>query len=178
MMHDVPFESQYEGITDPAWQWRGCGITALRMVLNYWHLQDPVHAAPSIGELFDVGMELGAYREGVGWIHRGLVETARRYGYDGFGADYAPNSPTPKGAEEAWEVLMKELERGPVLASVYAGLDSHRGGGHIVVVTGFQDGLVVFNDPEEMRAEEGRKLLALPRFLLGFKRRFIVIRPR
>lgn len=75
-------------------------------------------------------------------------------------------------------MLMAELEAGPLLASVYSGLDPYRGGGHIVVVTGAHDGLVLLNDPEEMSVREGRKALALKAFLPAFKQRYIVIRPR
>jgi hypothetical protein len=176
MMHDVPFESQYEGIADPAWQWRGCGIVSLHMVMRYWHAHNPSRILPSISALLERGMAIGAYREGIGWTHRGLVELARQFGYEGFNADHASNGPNPKSVEETWRLISDELERGPVLASVYHYLDPTHGGGHIIVVTGFQDGLVAFNDPEEMNTREGQRLFILDRFLYGFKNRFIVIR--
>lgn len=177
MRHEVPFLSQYEDIRDPMWQWRGCGIFGLKMVLDYWHQRDAVCRTAPIEELLEVGKRLGAYREGIGWMHRGLVEIAKQYGYEGFNADHAPQGLTPKSIEDSWQVLLGELSEGPVLASVYGGLDPQRGGGHIVVVTGFQDGLVALNDPKEHNALEGKKLLVLLRFLNAFKRRFIVIRP-
>lgn len=176
MRYNVPFVSQYEGITDPAWRWRGCGIVALHMVMRFWHSRNPLRAAPSVEALLGRGIEIGAYREGIGWTHRGLVDVARQFGYDGFNADHAPNSPTPKSAEEVWQLISDALREGPVLASVYHYLDPTHGGGHIIVITGVEDDLVSFNDPEEVNENEGKKFIARSRFLQGFKNRFIVIR--
>ena len=175
MLYDVPFSSQYEGVTDPAWQYRGCGIVALKMVFDYWHGLDARCATAPIGELLSVGRSMGAYREGIGWIHSGLANIAKRYGYVSFNVDYAERGPTPKSADEALQALADELERGPVLASVYSGLEPERGGGHIIVVTGFDSKLVAFNDPEETGAREGKKLIVLSRFLLAYKRRAIIV---
>ena len=177
MHHEVPFHSQYEGITDPAWKWRGCGIVALKMVLDYWHIEKPENKTVPISELLKVGREMNAYREEIGWIHSGLVRMAQRYGYEALNTDFAANGPSPKSALEAWDALLNELQHGPVLASVYAGLDSERGGGHIIIVTGFENDLVAFNDPEGTNAGDGKRFIVLSRFLSAFKRRAIIIRP-
>lgn len=173
----IPFISQYSDLNDPTWKWRGCGVAALAMIMEYWHLRDAQNQTVSIEELLKTGLELNAYREGIGWTHRGLVEIAQRYGYEAFNADYAPQSPTPKSLEETWQELTQELERGPVMASVYAGLDPARGGGHIVVITGITNGEVAFNDPEASTEQEGRKNIPIKKFLAGFKQRYIIVRP-
>jgi hypothetical protein len=171
--HEIPFSSQYTDLGDHEWRARGCGVASLKMVMDFYNAS----SAPSLDELLKTGREIGAHIEGVGWSHFGLVRLAQRYGLDGFNADWAERSPTPKTAEDAWAILASELEHGPVLASVYNGMDPIRGGGHIVVITGFHNGLVFFNDPEQMVEREGRRILALGVFLLAFKRRYIVIRP-
>ena len=176
--HTVPFSSQYTDVGYHEWRARGCGIASLHMVMAYWHGFNAGSQLPVLDRLLERGRAIGAYRESIGWTHAGLVQLAREFGYDGFNADFAPKSPTPKSPAEAWAELLAELERGPVLASVYAGLDPSRGGGHIVVVTGVRDGLVLFNDPEEMSAREGQRILSLGNFLRAFKLRFIVVRPR
>ena len=175
--HDVPFTSQYADIGHHEWRARGCGIAALKMVLDYWHDRNVTQYAVVLDTLLREGLEAGSYRDGIGWTHRGLVRIAHRYGYDGFSVDYASNGPNPKTAVAAWDALILELERGPVLASVFSRMDPGRGGGHIIVITGFHDGIVAYNDPEELEEHEGRKLLALDVFLRAFKRRFIIIRP-
>jgi uncharacterized protein YvpB len=173
----VPFSSQYTDLGQHEWRARGCGIASLHMVLRYWHTLNQALQVPTLDELLRRGLAIGAYREKIGWTHVGLVNLAKEYGYNGFNVDVASNSPTPKKVDEAWHMLTQELSVGPVLASVYAGLDPARGGGHIVVVTGFHDGLVFFNDPEEMSEWEGRRMLALEVFLRAFKHRYIVVRP-
>ena len=145
--------------------------------MDYWHGLDSANRTATLEELLAHGLEVGAYLQGIGWSHRGLVEVAHRYGYKGFNVDSADNSLTPKSPHEAWAMVTRELEQGPLLVSVFAGLDPYRGGGHIVVLTGVHDELTFFNDPEEMSAREGYKTVALEAFLRAFKRRYIVIRP-
>ena len=137
----------------------------------------PHAQSPSLDVLLERGLVLGAYREGIGWSHAGLVALGREFGYEGYNVDLAPQSPTPKSESEAWDALVVELCHGPVMASVYAGLDPLRGGGHMVVVSGFNEGLVQLSDPEALTAQEGERALTLEIFLRAFKRRFVVIRP-
>ena len=177
MSFDVPFLSQYEGIRDSDWQWRGCGIVSLAMVLHYWHAVDPANRNAGVTELLERGRELGAYREGIGWSHAGIAELARQYGYRAYNRDLAPNGRTPMSVSEALEELRRDVSHGPVLASVFEGLDPERGGGHIVVVTGMDDDLISFNDPEQNVEREGRRILAIRSFGRAFKRRTICIIP-
>lgn len=177
MLHDVPFVSQYQGITDPGWQYRGCGITSVKMMLDFWHSLDAAHRTDDLDSLLSQGLRSGAYLDNIGWRHRGLVDLARLYGYDGYNVDASEKGPMPRTPLSAWELLMRDLEKGPVLASVYRQLDPERGGGHIIIVTGYENGLVHLNDPEEFLAADGRKNMALEGFLPAFKNRFIVLRP-
>lgn len=177
MRYDVPFVSQYHDLADPEWQWRGCGIVALKMVLDYWHNQDERHQTVELNALHRKGIDAGAYRENIGWTHKGLVQIAHDLGYESYNRDWAANGPTPKSQEAAWEALALELRKGPVLASVYSGLEPSRGGGHIVVVAGEADGLVFLNDPEQREEREGRRALAVEVFQTAFKRRYVVVRP-
>lgn len=175
--HRVPFLSQFSDLGHHEWRARGCGITALKMAMDFWHGVNSAHPAPSLEELLDAGLKAGAYREGIGWSHAGLVALAHRYGYAGFNVDVAAQSPTPKLPHEAWAMVAQELEHGPLLVSIFAGLDHRRGGGHIAVLTGAHDNLIFLNDPEEMSAREGCKTIALEAFLPAFKQRYMVIRP-
>lgn len=178
MVHDVPFSSQYADLGRHEWRARGCGIASLKMVMDFWHRKDRSCRAPSLDDLLNTGLEIGAYREGVGWIHRGLVEIAKRYGYDGYNGDFAEKGSTPKSATDAWRAVVSELERGPVMVSVYSRFDPASRDGHLIAVSGWDGQLVSFNDPEQIQEREGRRALALKPFLVAFKRRIIVIRPR
>ena len=73
--------------------------------------------------------------------------------------------------------LQEDLKQGPVLASIYSRMDPERGGGHIVVVSGWDEELVYFNDPEEVSERDGKKMCAVEAFTRGFKQRTICIRP-
>lgn len=178
MRFNVPFVSQYDDLADPEWQWRGCGIVALKMVLDFWYEQDSRNETLDLNELHQKGLNSGAYRDGIGWTHRGLVDIVQSLGYESYNRDWAPNGPTPKTAEQAFQALVLELDCGPVLASVYSGFEPVRGGGHITVVTGMEDDLIFLNDPEQQNALEGKRALTLRSFLKAFKRRYIVIIPK
>lgn len=171
MQYDVPFSSQYADLGHHEWRARGCGIASLHMVLKFCGRPVP------LDDLLQEGLAVGAYREGIGWTHRGLVELARRHGCHAYNIDVAPNSTTPKLADAAWGMLTTELEWGPVLASVHSRFDPTVPDGHIVVVTGWDGELVALNDPVELTEREGHKLLAAAVFRRAFKQRYIAVRP-
>lgn len=162
--YDVPFSSQYTDLGHHEWRARGCGIASLKMVMDFWHAQNAAKQTVSLDELLQAGLARGAYLEHVGWKHRGLAELAQHYGYEAYNVEGA-----------SWEMLLAELERGPVLASVFSRFDPSSRDGHIIAVTGWDGALVAFNDPIKLDAREGKKLLALQTFLPAFKQRYIVI---
>src|SRR3989344_8127218 len=156
----------------PEWQYRGCGISSLKMVMNYWHAVDATNASPPIDELLATGLKLYAYVQNIGWSHAGLVNIARQYGYEGQNYDLASSD-----IETAWESLKAQIKTGPVMVSVYSQFGPTCGGGHIVVVTGLDGDMVYLNDPEEASQEAGVKIMTLEDFLRSWKKRYIVIRP-
>lgn len=164
--------SQQTELQDPEWQYRGCGIAALKMVMNYWHALSEVNVSPPIDELLAAGLKLNAYVQNIGWSHAGLTNVAKQCGYDGKNYDLADSN-----ADTAWKSLMKQLKNGPVMASVYSQFDPTLGGGHIVVLTGIDDNTVYLNDPEEASQEAGTKTMELNDFLKAWKKRYIVISP-
>jgi hypothetical protein len=175
--YNVPFSSQYADIGHHEWRARGCGIASLKMLFDYWHSLDANNKTTSLDELLQSGLSAKAYVEGVGWHHRGLAELGKAFGYgDSYNVDLAPNGPNPKTPEEAWAELAKELESGPVMASVWRHLDPTPSGGHIVLVCGWDGELVAIADPMEMTAAEGVKMMALRSFLHLYKQRHIVVR--
>jgi hypothetical protein len=177
LSHDVPFSSQYADLGHHEWRARGCGIASLKMVMDFWHARNPNNRTVPLDELLQMGLAQGAHIKNVGWSHRGLAQLAQHYGYVAHNVDVAPNSPTPKTQQEAWSMLLADLAQGPMLTSVFSRFDPTSRDGHIIVVTGWDGALVAFNDPVEMDAWEGKKLLALQTFLPAFKQRFIVVRP-
>lgn len=85
MRHEVPYFSQYDESIPEEWRDRSCGITALRMALG---AALPGQTLPSVTELIEEGIESGAYIEGVGWRHDGLVKLAKQYGANAYRGEY------------------------------------------------------------------------------------------
>lgn len=170
--NNIPFVGQHSVEPYmPDWGFRSCGVAGLLMILRYF---DKAHGV-SLDILVKKGIEIGAYAEGDGWRHSGLANLAKVYGCaQSHNVDPLAGNPDMP-AQEVLEMLLGELRRGPVLASLYFSMNPPAGG-HIVVVTGFEEGVVYFSDPKVLTEEAGRRSLPLAEFLLWFKRRYIVIR--
>ena len=169
--YDVPFFSQQSPGVSEEWRYRGCGISALKMVLDYWHAEKQGETT-GINQILETGLAIGAYLQNIGWIHSGLVNIGRQYGYTGYNQDLAGLE-----TELAWQCLLEDLNKHPLLASIHKRFDVDYPGGHIIVVTGFDGELVFYNDPDEHNEREGKKMIAVERFLRGWKKRYIVVAP-
>ena len=159
----VPFYSQFKDITSAAWQKVGCGVTSLAMVIDYYKPAVPVNT------LLKQGINLGAYKNSVGWTYQGLISLAQIYGLDGSTHDFRDSS-----SSDALEQIKKYLADGPVIASVHYKFDPSNPIPHLVVVDGIENGVVYYNDPA---ANGGEKQISVTTFQKAWKKRFIVIRP-
>jgi hypothetical protein len=65
-----------------SWAPRGCGITCLRMLLEFSLQARGLTLQDSYWDLIKRGVDEGAYGSN-GWIHNGLLKLARPYGLDG-----------------------------------------------------------------------------------------------
>lgn len=163
---DVPFYSQLEDISDPYWKGKGCGIASLAMIIDFFK----PNTVTSVDNLLREGINAGAYLNGAGWIHAGLIDLSRRYGFDGQGY-YWDNA----SRENALSNLRKILEEGPVIASVYYTFDPLSPIPHLVVINDIDDKNVYYNDPAE---PSGGGIISIEDFQTGWKQRIIAIRPR
>lgn len=170
MRSSVPAYSQYLDVKNRAWRRRSCGIVALKMLMDHYK---PRHAARrTLPRLIARGQHAGAYIRNVGWSHRGLAHLAGRYGFRGKNYDWWKRSP-----RLALKALNIHLKKGPVLASIYRNLrpNAH---GHLVVVTEVKRGVVRYHDPDSPTRHGIMRRAPLNKFLAGWKRRIIVVRPR
>jgi hypothetical protein len=178
--YNVPFTSQ-KTYSYSKRRLNGCGIASLKMLFDYWHKQDKANrSVKNIDTLYEEGLEAGAHAEGIGWMHAGLANIAKLYGYEAYNADFGPKSADPKDSDEAFKQLIKELKKGPVMASVFRGFDPEdwQGGGHLVVVTGINEHAIRLNDPEPVEGSDGRRVMPIASFKRAFKHRYIVVRPK
>jgi Peptidase_C39 like family len=128
----VPYISQMEA--DPALAHRICSPTCVAMVLDYW--RRPADVAALAREMFHPATDLYG-------VWPAAILVAARRGLAGYLLRF------PDWGAAAWC-----LGRGlPVIASVrYAageltGAAAHATPGHLLVLTGYEDGVVLVNDP-------------------------------
>jgi uncharacterized protein YvpB len=162
LVFDVPFYSQFLDIEWPDWRRNACGVVSLAMIIEMYY---PDKNSPQ--KLLEEGISLGYYLNDLGWTHQGLVSLAQSNNLKGKAYDLANNS-----MELAFIQLLQSLERGPVIASVYYGFDSHSPIPHLVVIKGVENGFVYYNDPAEDL--EGGKI-TVAKFKTAWKKRFIAI---
>ncbi|MBM4389206.1 MAG: C39 family peptidase [Deltaproteobacteria bacterium] len=169
MRYEIPAYSQYLDVKNRAWKRRSCGIVALKMAMDYY---EPRRAAiRSIPRLIKKGMRMHAYVRNVGWSHRGLAHIAETYSFRGKNYDWWKETP-----RRALTKLNRYLGNGPVLASVYRDLrpNAH---GHLVVIAGLEKGTIYYYNPDSRTKSRIARHASLKKFLRGWKRRIIVIRP-
>ena len=159
----IPAYSQFLDVEDKKWKSRACGIVALKIVLEYWGVKEKAD------DLIKLGLKQDAYIPGIGWKHGGLVSIAKEFGLRGENLDWFKDLP-----EEAFEKLLSKLEKYPVLASIYKNFKLG-GSGHLIVLTGYENGWIFFNDPDSKTRKGIQNKVVVEKFLNGWKRRIVVI---
>jgi hypothetical protein len=151
--HVVPVQSQ-KALRLPTGETtlRGCAPTAVSMVLDYWHAQDPRNPTRSAQDLLDENVGEGVFHSGSGMSPEDLFDElgvgSDPAGRPGLG--YHTVQPERNAGQQR---LVEAVRQGPVVAVVK--LDAVRnvlatsGETHSVVVTGISpDGTQVrINDP-------------------------------
>ncbi|MEK7063352.1 MAG: cysteine peptidase family C39 domain-containing protein [Patescibacteria group bacterium] len=160
---EVPFYSQFADITSQKWQKVGCGVASLAMIIDYYK------PAVAVDTLLKQGIASGAYLQSAGWTYKGLIGISTKYGLDGDSYDLGKLS-----TKKAFAQFKKELEDGPVIASVHYKFDPKSTIPHLVVIDSIDGDVVYYNDPA---AKVGQKQISTTDFLKAWKKRFIVIRP-
>lgn len=170
MQFNVPSYSQYLDVKNRAWRRRSCGIVALKMMMDYYEPRRA--AARSLPRLIAKGVRMKAYIKNVGWSHRDLARIAAGYGFRSKNYDWFKESP-----RKAFHKLRRHLVQGPLMASIFQNLKPNAHG-HLVVVTGLARGIVFYHDPDSHTRRRIPRHASAAKFLKGWKRRIIVVRPR
>lgn len=161
----IPFYSQFADIEWPIWRKNACGVASLAMVINFFNPE-----AASAQSLLEKGISAGFYLNDAGWTHKGLALLSEQYGMEGETYDLSDLSMT-----DAFKQLEKILNDGPVIASVYYEFNPKSTIPHLAVINKFDGENLYYNDPA---AETGDKKITLTEFKNGWKKKFIVIRPK
>lgn len=162
---DVPFYSQFYDISSTKWQGLGCGIADLAMLIEFYQ-----PGVVSVDTLLQEGIAAGAFINGAGWSHNGLVRLSRQYGLGGASYNFSHLNDN-----DAFVQFEKFLKEGPVIASVHYTFDPNNLIPHLVVINGIDGDTLYYNDPAE--ASAGNKI-SVSDFIKGWKKRFIVVRPQ
>ena len=118
-----------------------------------------------------------AYVPPTGWSHWGLARLAEKYGLNGVVCDWTVDNEHCKksGKKTAFAKLATELEKYPLMASIYKN-PKNKTGGHLIVLTGYSKNKIFFNDPDAKKESNIRKTMGLKKFLASWKRKIIVIK--
>lgn len=160
----VPFYSQFSDIESGKWQKVGCGIASLAMLIE---LYNP--GVVSVNALLKEGIAADAYLEDDGWKHDGLILLAKKYNLKGERFSFPELS-----KKDAFNKLVDELSKGPVMTSVHYGFDPKSTIPHLVVINGVASTTVYYNDPAE---KSGNGEISVEKFLKAWKKRYIAFRP-
>jgi hypothetical protein len=163
MPYSVPLFSQISDISSVAWKQKGCGVADVAMIVEFYKPN-----TTSVQKVLEEGLKAGAYVKNVGWSHSGLASLAVKHGLVGKTVDLS----TLKN-ETALSQFKDIVKEGPVIASIRRGFKSQSPYGHLIVITGFDDKLVYYNDPGK---KDGIKTVLVEDFMKGWKKRLIIIR--
>ncbi len=114
---------------------RACGVICSAMVLKTLNKD-----FKSVGELIKLGRGIGAYREGVGWTHEGLVQILNQYEVSAKCLEFRKkNLMRQYVLNEAYvEDIIYLLDRGKyVIVSVDIGFSTNKST-HLIVVHGYK----------------------------------------
>ena len=159
MILNVAYYSQISDTKNPAWKDRSCGIAALKMVLDFYRPTDI-----SIDDLYQKGLSIGGFLEGVGWYHHSLALLAKSFGYQAITRSWnIPEQSLQHLKERGFEkhdleiINRQQMEEGlltlkeelsqnhPVIVSLPKGFKKGESG-HLVVLIGFDNKGFIIND--------------------------------
>lgn len=149
MQLPVTYYSQYDQEIPEEWKKRSCGIVALRMALS---LRKEASVQSSWG-LVQEGLSGGAYKDGVGWKHDGLVQLAKKHGAHAFRREF-----------RSWflktfyffaeQHLRMSLQRG--IVPIVSLTVPDKNDTHLVPLIGYDNTGFIYHEPAAHTPEEGR----------------------
>lgn len=141
MKLNVPYYSQYVDIQDPFWMLRACGAASLKMVAEF-HGKE----VPDLLSLCEEAKERGGYDMVNGWVHDYIVTKAKELGLE---------AERKEGLGETDDLFAFLKAGNPAIVSVEKRILEQRRF-HIVVLTGYDDGKVIYHEPESTDKDRGQ----------------------
>ncbi len=142
MKLDIPFYSQHDSNVPEEWRHRACGVVSLRMALES---KTGKVFEPKI--LIEKGVEEGAYIQGVGWKHDGLVRLANENGCEAYRKEFSDSA-------EGIEYLKQVFDKGEIPIVSVRFVDSKDS--HLITLCGYTDEGFFYNDSAKMNETDGK----------------------
>jgi len=164
------------------WEGSSCGILCLKMAMDTFLAAQSKSLSPSVHNLIQKGLELGAYSNKKGWDHEGLARIAKNFGFSAFRKE-------PVSVEEVKGLLADGLL--PIVSIKWA-FKNHKGmkerllfwkkyGGHLVLVIDFEkkngeEGFRVHHTSIRKEYNWENKFISMDTFKRTFTGRCVVIK--
>lgn len=180
-MIEVPCYSQHRDVKERFWQNKSCGIVCVKMIIDYFHPDN----LTTLSSLIKEGLVIDGFTK-EGWSHHSLVILLRNHGVmaysqefrsheidletkEGRKSSYEENF-IQKGIEKIKENLDKKL---PVIASVSKDFNGNKDT-HLILLTGYDDKYVYFNDPNSENESEVQTLKKEFSYFLEYFRPMVI----
>lgn len=183
MKLNIPFYSQYSEDIENVWQTKACAIVCIKMVLDYLGIktetQDLIKEGLLISkELEKRGKVNDGYTEQFGWGHEPLVIILRNKGVISYRQEFK-NADNSEGLLEfGINKIISNIKAGlPVLVSLAKDINNPKTSGHMVVVSGIDEGKGFYiNDPEAKIEVDGKdKFVDISDFKKSWKKLAIFV---
>lgn len=164
------------------WEKSSCGVLCLKMAIDGFLLAQAKSLSPSIVEYIKKGLDIGAYKDSVGWIHSGLARLANEFGFSSINRGNV-------SVAELHETLKQNFL--PIISIKWAFnnyktlkekiLFWKKFGGHLALIVGFEEeegelkGFYVNHTSIYPEYNWQYKFLSLQKFEQGFTGRCIII---
>lgn len=158
------------------WSDKICGLACIKMVVTHYKKE----SIPTLAELLENGMEIGAYKQGAGWVHNGLVNLAKQYGLDGGRESIGANLSKIAGHLKENKLVIASVSPAFEVGLTYISKNGDRitvgKGGHLVVITHalYQDkdlaGFRLHHPSSEKEYEWPSKEITSPEFDKSFSK--------
>jgi len=178
------------------WKESACGILCFKMAADALLEQAGKEKTPPLAELIQIGVDTGAYTHEKGWIHKGLVDLAAKYGLEAeLSADLNSQKlrelldngalliVSIKWAFKSSHTLQEKIRMArdfgsSLLTMLKLLLRWEKFGGHLALVVGYNsEGLYVNHPSTSDKYNWQRKLIPTAQFMAGFTGRGIAMYP-
>ncbi len=183
MKLDIPFYSQYSEDIENIWQTKACAIVCVKMVLDYFEIKTGINGLIKEGLLISKELEKrnrahDGYTEQYGWGHELLVILLRNNNTSSYRQEFKNADSSENLLDFGINKIINNIKAGlPVLISLAKDINNPKTSGHMVVVSGIDEGKGFYiNDPEAKTEIDGKnKFVDISDFKKSWKKLAIFV---